>query len=273
MPKYKIIATDLDGTLFNSRADLSEENIAAIRALIEKGVQVVPSSGRTLHEMPPVIRDNPLFRYIIHSDGASIYDRMEDTFHGVYMDNALTNEVLDMLHEYEVHFTVRVFGKSYRDTRDTDAVLNHFRYTLPYQRFLRYFIEPRYDFDTFIRHLEAVEMICINFHSTEEQAAFARRVNEHPLLACTSSDVANIEVYHKEAGKGNGLWRLADLLGVDRTETIAVGDSHNDLSNIQAAGLGLAMGNAWEEVKAAADAVICHNDEHAMQYILEHYID
>ncbi len=273
MPKYKIIATDLDGTLFNSRAELSEENIQAIRALIEKGVEVVPSSGRTLHEMPPVIRDNPLFRYIIHSDGASIYDRTNDTFHGVYMDRALTGEVLNMLENCEVHYTTRVYGKSYRDTRASEEVLDYFRYTPPYKRFLRYFIEPLYDLEAFTRRQTEVEMICINFHSPDEQAAFARRIEEHPLLSCTSSDVANIEVYHKDAGKGNGLRRLADLLGVDRADTIAVGDSHNDLSNIQSAGLGLAMGNAWEDVKSQADAVICTNDEHAMKYILEHYID
>lgn len=272
MPKYKIIATDLDGTLFNSRAELSEENIAAIRTLTEKGVWVVPSSGRTLHEMPPVIRDNPLFRYIIHSDGASIYDREKDTFYGVYMDHALNNEVLDILADYEVYFTIRIKGHSYRNTRSSDEVLDYFRYTAPYKRFLRYFIEPLYDFDAFCRRQTEVEMLCINFHSPDEQAEFARRIGEHPLLDWTSSEIANIEVYHKDAGKGNGLWRLADLLGVDRADTIAVGDSQNDLTNIQAAGLGLAMGNAWEDIKTAADEVICTNDEHAMKYILEHYI-
>lgn len=273
MPKYKIIATDLDGTLFNSRAELSEENIAAIRTLTEKGVFVVPSSGRTLHEMPPVLCDNPLFRYILHSDGASIYDREQDTFHGVYMDRALTGEVLDILSDYEVHFTMRVYGKSYRNIYSSDEVLDHFRYTPPYKRFLRYFIEPLHDFEAFTRRQEAVEMICIHFHSPAEQEACARRFEEHPLLDWCSSDIANLEVHHKDAGKGNGLLRLADLLGVDRAATIAVGDSLNDVSHIQAAGLGLAIGNALDEVKAVADAVICSNDEHAMQYILEHYID
>jgi len=190
----------------------------------------------------------------------------------VYMDHALHNELMDMLTEYEVHYAVRVAGRSYRDTRSSEAVLDHFRYTEPYKRFLRYFIEPLHDFEGFCRRQTAVEMTCINFHSPDEQAAFRRRIDAHPMMDCTSSDVANIEVYHKDAGKGKGLWRLADLLGVDRAATIAVGDSHNDLSNIEAAGLGLAMGNAWEDVKAAADEVICTNDEHAMKYILEHYI-
>lgn len=273
MPRYKIIATDLDGTLFDSRGAISEENVAAIRALTEKGVWVVPSSGRTLHEMPPAVRDNPLFRYILHSDGAVIFDRAQNQSHGVYMDRALTNEVLDVLEHYDMHLTLRTGGRSYRNTCSNDQALDHFRYTAPYKAFLRFFVQPLEEFDTFCRRQTAVEMLCMHFHSPAEQQAFARFVDEHPLLDGTSSETANIEIFHKDAGKGNGLRRLADLLGVDRAATIAVGDSANDLAGIRAAGLGLAMDNAWEDVKATADAVICSNDEHAMAYILEHYID
>ena len=72
----------------------------------------------------------------------------------------------------------------------------------------------------------------------------------------------------------NALWllALAEALGISQEETIGVGDTTNDMNLIQLAGLGLAMDNAYQELKDAADAVICSNKEHAIKYILEHYI-
>ena len=65
---------------------------------------------------------------------------------------------------------------------------------------------------------------------------------------------------------------LADILGVDRAQTIAVGDSTNDMTMIKAAGLGLAMQNAVDELKQNADEVICDNNSNAIDYIVERYI-
>ena len=79
-------------------------------------------------------------------------------------------------------------------------------------------------------------------------------------------------MFDATAGKGSALLRLAQHLGLDPSQTIGVGDSCNDLTLIGAAGLGLCMENGYEEPKRIADAIICNNDEHAIQYIWEHYI-
>ena len=64
---------------------------------------------------------------------------------------------------------------------------------------------------------------------------------------------------------------LADLLGIDYSDTISAGDSNNDLTITQAAGLGLAVSNACDSLKEVADEIICSNDEHIVSYILNHY--
>lgn len=74
-----------------------------------------------------------------------------------------------------------------------------------------------------------------------------------------------------EAGKGNALRSLADMLGVSHDETIGVGDSDNDTSLIEAAGLGLVPSNGCGSLKKIADEIICSNDEHIACYILDHY--
>ena len=74
----RIIALDLDGTLLDSQKRLSEANRAALAAAAEKGILVVPTTGRFFGMMPAVVRDLPFVRYAITVNGAEVYDRVED---------------------------------------------------------------------------------------------------------------------------------------------------------------------------------------------------
>ena len=93
-------------------------------------------------------------------------------------------------------------------------------------------------------------------------------------IPCAEQEEYALLVEHdgQNAANVNALLRLADMTGVDHAQTLAVGDSKNDSDMLAAAGLGLAVSNAWEELKAVADVVIpCSNDEHVAPYLLEHY--
>ena len=74
MKAYKILASDLDGTLFTTKVEVSPQNNSAIKELHEKGIYFVPSSGRTLCEIPKELTENPYIRFIIFSNGSTIYD-------------------------------------------------------------------------------------------------------------------------------------------------------------------------------------------------------
>ena len=74
MQNFEMIVSDLDGTLLGSDMNLSEKNRIAIEKLCDMGIEFVPSSGRTLYQIPSEIRENPNFRYIIYSNGTAIHD-------------------------------------------------------------------------------------------------------------------------------------------------------------------------------------------------------
>ena len=93
------------------------------------------------------------------------------------------------------------------------------------------------------------------------------------VLSSAGTNAYNLEIFNSDAGKGHTLVALAQRLGIPVEQTIAMGDSENDLSMIKAAGLGLATANAFDFVKEKADAVICSNDEHVAKYVLEHFFD
>ena len=75
MSKYKLLITDLDGTLLCKPGYLGDVNQRAMEELVARGVTIVPCTGRTIVETPAEIRDNPLIRYYIQSDGAVVYDK------------------------------------------------------------------------------------------------------------------------------------------------------------------------------------------------------
>lgn len=110
MGNYKIIACDLDGTLLNNNSQISDENIAAINELAEREVWFVPCSGRTLSEMPQNIRELPSIRYIIHSNGAAVLDKVTGKQTSISIPKNLNIELFDLFNSYEAHICFRSNG-------------------------------------------------------------------------------------------------------------------------------------------------------------------
>ena len=275
MADYKIVASDLDGTLLDSLGNLREENRRAIDALAERGVQFVPCTGRTLNEMNSDLRELPSIRYIIHSDGAVIYDKKTDRRITMCMSREVAGHLFDVLADYTTYLSVRYNRNVYNDgAKQRDEIYDYFHI----DHYSRTAVIPMSnmvydDFDAFCRSCEEIEMVGVFFHTIKERDECIKRLEKTGnYLFARWEGLIYFEVFSAKAGKGNALLRLAEELGYDRAQTIGVGDSTNDATLIECAGLGLAMSNGFESLKRAADDVICSNDEHAIQYILEHYI-
>ena len=131
--------------------------------------------------------------------------------------------------------------------------------------------KPQKNFNEFA-YTKDIEMFCAFFKNHNDLLECKEFFGVHPELLVAQSHKYNLEIFSKKAGKGNAVLKLAEILGIDRRETISVGDSTNDMTMITAAGLGLAMENAVDELKNAADTVICSNEQHSAKYILENYI-
>ena len=272
MQQYKIIAVDLDGTLLNTDMALSAENKAAIGDLAARGAYVVPSTGRTLSQIPPFVRDDENVRYILHSCGTVIYDKHTKKRTTDCMDRALLAEIFSMLRACKVSVCVHADGEAYvrADEHNEEGYL---RYRVhPNHRRLYYAAcKTAEDFDAFCDALEEAEMLVVFFAEDAELAQCREALLATGKVNIVSSAPDNIEIFSASAGKGEALLRLADLLGVDRAATMAVGDSTNDTDMVKKAGLGVAMENACEELKAVAGTVACHNNEHILPYLIRKY--
>ena len=129
------------------------------------------------------------------------------------------------------------------------------------------------DFKTASYSAENIEVISVFFKNYADKVECKRILEADPMLKTVEVSEYNLEIVNIDSGKGNALLTLAEMLGIDRDATIALGDSDNDRAMICEAGLGLAVSNASDELKAIADGVICSNDEHSAKYVLEHYFE
>lgn len=272
MQDYKLISVDLDGTLLNGLMTVSNENIAAAEELVRRGVHIVPNTGRAYIEFPEIIKSLPVFRYYIYSDGAVIYDKQTHKKIYTCLSDETGRSVADILEMYQAYPIVHAGGATYvnaAETNDTDLL----RQRVPegFRRLVYGTANATENFWEYLHSLKNIEMICAFFQTDEQLNACLDELRALNTLHLASTDPCNLELFAVEGGKGNAVLKLADSLGIPHDATIAVGDSTNDSEMIKKAGLGIAMENACDELKAIADTVACKNTEHILKYLLDKY--
>ena len=272
--KYKIVASDLDGTLLDTDQSISAENFAAIKEMNRLGVSFVPTSGRALSEIPKGLLENPAVRYFITSDGAAVWDKEQGKMIlAHYIPEDLVAFITETVKPYATYTLTHESGfNHYAPGQHTPAQLDRCHVGEGFRMIVEACARAVDDMDAFLKNSKAIEMICIFFENHGALLSCKRILEESGRLCAVQSDENNIEIFMSSAGKGNTLAAFAKMLGADISEVIAVGDSDNDITLLKTAGLSLAMGNATPEAKAAANETICKNSEHSAKYILEHYL-
>ncbi|MBQ9162678.1 MAG: Cof-type HAD-IIB family hydrolase [Clostridia bacterium] len=269
MKRFEIIACDLDGTLLDSTSEISDANLRAIDELARIGVYFVPCTGRTFSELPSALKNNTSIRYVIHSDGAVIRNMATGERTLNCMSAKTASEVFKTVALFDTNVSIRADGEFYLKTRDiTPEMTEHYHFWEKAIEVMQNLGISRADFDTFKYSLDAIETISIFFHDNDELERCQKLLEAIDGVSTTSACAYNVEVYSSSAGKGSSLLHLADMLGINRSCTAAMGDSCNDISMITAAGTGMAMANACDELKAVCDEIICSNDEDAVNYVL-----
>jgi hypothetical protein len=277
MTNYKLAALDLDGTLFDNQSNITGENLSEIRRVTASGAYVVISTGRPFCGVPFDQIAGTGIEYAITTNGASIYhipDRtciFEDS-----MSPELILPIMDYLLKKDIHFDAFIGGEAYSPVK---CVSVGEKLPMP-PRLKEYVLNSRVripDMPAFIRENNLrVQKITMNFYRDEtgelkDREEVRQYLNSHPDVSCVSGGYNNLEITNNTADKGKGLARLSDHLHIPIAETIAVGDTENDIAILKAAGLGIAMGNATEAVKAAAGDITLSNEESGVAAALKKY--
>ena len=259
----KLIAFDLDGTLLDDGKKLPEENLRALTAAAQAGALLVPATGRLYAGIPEEIRRLPGCRYFITVNGAYTYDSAEDTV----LDRAeLAPELCLRLIEHMD--SLPVIYDCYQDnwgyiSRSMYEIAAEYIPDPGIMKMMRELRTPVESLEETLRQrwrpVQKMQMHFKDMALRQQELQLLPRL--FPDTAASSSLPWNIEINSAAASKGQALKKLCTRLGLDLGQVLAFGDGSNDLDMIRTAGLGAAMGNAAEQLKAAADWVAPRNGE------------
>lgn len=274
MRKIKMIGLDLDGTLLNSKKELSSYTADVLEQVMEAGVHIVISTGRPITGIPKELLAFSKMRYIITSNGGRIIDLVEDKViyeNPVPYDTAL--EVLEIVSEYDTLKEVYFNGQGYVNRSELEA-MEHFVKNQPVRE---YILNTRLPVDNIWDKMESMkpkglDKVHAIFADEEEVEKARARLQALGKVVISGSIGSNLEMNAPGVHKGEGLLKLGELLGVSCEEIMACGDGGNDLEMIKTVGFGVAMSNATAEVRAAADYITCSNDEDGVAKVIEKYV-
>ncbi|MCC5895566.1 MAG: HAD family phosphatase [Alkalibacterium sp.] len=265
----KLVAIDLDGTLLNSDHQVSEENKRAIQKAKEQGVKIVLVTGRPLKGMLSILEECNLTEEgdigLTYNGGLVQWTRTGETLSQITLPK---EDVVDV----------------YKLSQDLELPCNFIDLDTVYEP-----AHPKDKPSQYAKHMKALPFVPIDMTNLpgelpinkivmcwhqEELDEKIKDIPEpyHERYTIMKSRDNLLEVLPKSVDKGKGLIQLSDLLGIGLDEMMAIGDQENDLAMVQTAGTGVAMANATQLVKDAAQVITKSNDEHGVGYAIEQYV-
>ncbi len=267
----RLLAVDLDGTVLNDQKQLTARTRAALAAAAEKGVAVVPATGRTAVGLPDELLAVPGVRYAITSNGARVLDLASGrALRELYIPRRAALAAYDALRRYDCMIDLFEDGQGYTTAAARAAIPRFVPEGLrPYIMTTRQLVP---DMRAFIAGEErGIEKLTLFFaEEGERRRAWAEM--EALGLTVVSSLPLNMELNAPGADKGAGLLALAGSLGLPAAALMACGDAGNDVPMLRAAGLGVAMENATPDAKAAADYITASNNADGVALAVERFI-
>ncbi len=269
----KIIALDLDGTLLDSKKRLSQENRQALELCCNNGIQIVPTTGRTVSGIPDEIKSIPGIRYAITTNGAVIEDMQE----GSALDTRMIDwekavEILKLVNQYPVMYDPYIERRGISEPRFYNN-LSEYNLNPEIQDMVHRTRDVYPNIIEFVlNNQKPVEKINLFFRNKEERSELRQILDKIDNILITSSMPLNLELNNPEANKGDALLRLAEHLNLKQHQTMAMGDGENDFTMVQMAGIGVAMRNGRPDLLKIADYVTDTNDEHGVASAIYHFV-
>lgn len=247
----KLVAIDLDGTLFNSKSQISTKNKEAILCCLENNIRVIITTGKTIYSVGKLVKELGLIDLQIASGGSVIIDRNLNPIQSFPIPRESVINIVNLGRNFDKGFAM--------------CCLDGFIYYEKFHDSFKYITETG-DLMIKIDNLLDEDII-------KSSLMFVATVNKEDnfndiLMDNINNDVKVrrggpnfLNVLNKEAGKVSAIKKVLKIYNIDKEYIMSIGDSESDMGIIKFAGFGVAMGNASDTVKSAADAVVGSNDD------------
>ena len=273
----RLIAIDIDGTLLDSKVEISPANLNALRRAHEAGVEIVLVTGRRHKFALPIAQGLGFELWLISSNGAVTRSTQGELFHQDLLPVSTALRLCRHMQAYRSN-TVLTFD---REAMGAIVCENHEQLYSVIQRWME-------KNAPYIEYVSPIEKAL-----TEDpiQAMFCGPIAlmqeaQERLLACDftadftllrtqydARDLCILDILNAGCSKGHALERWAGHRGIDRSEVMAIGDNYNDVEMLAFAGHPVIMGNASEDLKRDGWTVTLHNDESGVAAAIEQVLD
>ncbi len=267
---YKLIVSDFDGTLLTSTHEVPLQVRAAISEYVDCGGIFAVCTGRMLCSILPRVRELGLKGIVVAHQGTVIAEIESGKIlkYGGF-DSAAAAEICQSIERFGYCINVYSGDDIYTDLSKSNKYLNQ------YERIIG--VEAHSVTDIPLsKYVLKNNLFCQKIASLvppgERDALYKNLIKDLGAkfdVTCSASVL--VEVSPLSDNKGEALKFIANYFGIDISSTVAIGDNLNDLSMITAAGAGVAVGNATQALKDAADFVTVTNDECAVAKIIEKF--
>ena len=269
----KMAGFDLDGTLLTDRKELTSRTRKALEKAIQKGVIVLVATGRPWMGVPEELQNLQGMRYALTSNGARVIDtgRNKVLFEHL-LEPGPAKKALEICGKYDTLQEIYFDGQGYAQAEKMKYVERYHRNPsmCEYTRKTRIPVEDLYSLlEQENRGLDKVQAL---FADMDERRRAWEELSMEEDLELVGSLGYNIEINARGVNKGTALVELGRMLGIKREEIMACGDGDNDTAMLREVGFGVAMGNAEEEIKQAADYVTLTNEDEGVAYAIEKFI-
>lgn len=257
----RLLFLDLDGTLLNDAKEVTQGNRDALEQALERGHGVVIATGRPLKSAKDLAHRLGLDKpgcMMISSNGAILYDwAKNDTIFSCTLPISSVRKLFAEANRRKLHIQTYEGDLVLVEPHCEDEALQWYCNRIGMNH--RVIEDANRDVVQ-----EPVKCLMIDYYDQTDLQAMQQwiRENMQDEVDCFFSCKEYLEIVVKDMNKGNAVRRLCEMMEIDISNAVAVGDAANDLSMICAAGIGVAMANGTDDVKAAADYITTRDNNH-----------
>lgn len=271
MNDIKLIGIDLDGTALNSEKKLSEKNKRAFSYCKEKGIYIVPVTGRPYSGIYDEYKRGMKCDYTVNTNGAAAMEvESGRRIISHTMNKSTCEELMDILKGFDCYYGMFYDGYGYLEKQDLKTEIEKYKNTPIHEYILRTrkTVNSHYDWIKSVKNCDNIYVMAKNSNVREEIREAIKEVKD---IYFTCSDYNDVEI-GGNCSKGSTLLELADMLGISRGEIMAIGDSGNDIDMLKSAGFSVAMENACDEAKSVCDYVTKSCEDSGVAFAIEKFV-
>lgn len=265
---YKLIGVDMDGTLLRKDKTISEKTKKAIEDARKLGVKVVLATGRPVEGIERYLKELDMLKdedFVVSYNGAVVQETKSKK---ILSTTSLKGVDYKLLYDVskELGVNIHAFSEKYGLVAPINSEYTQVEATINGIELTEMPVESTEDNENFIK------IMLVDNKENVDNAIKNLPKYLYDKYTVVRSAPYFLEFLDKKANKGEGVRKIAEIMGITRDEVITIGDAGNDLHMIEYAGMGIAMGNAFDEIKEKADYITDTNENDGVAKAIEKFV-